>query len=105
MRTLHGSTGGMRHEKGNCSHNFIFYIFFRTSYDAERKQHWLSVHRSNLGMQFLLKDHGESMKKGVIHDSATMDRQIHEAVDQMIATITQRDAVVGANNDSSSEQP
>lgn len=62
---------------------------FRTSYDSDRKQHWLSVRRPNLAIQFLLKSHGT--KRGVNHDSKAVDEQISQAVDQMIATLTRMD--------------
>ena len=58
-----------------------------TSYDASRKQHWLSVYRQKLAVKFLLKDHGRNMETTSIHDSTAMERAIHSAVDQMVWSI------------------
>ena len=73
---------------------FFFSVFpsffsFRTSYDAARKQHWLSVYRHNLAVRFLLKDHGRSVERTQVHDSSANDRIIHAAVDQMILAVNQ----------------
>ena len=64
---------------------------YRTSYDSSRKQHWLSVYRNKLAVRFLLKDHGQTMKKR-LHDSQQTETQIFQALDQMISAVNQMDA-------------
>ena len=62
----------------------------RTSYDPVRKQHWLSVYRQNLAVRFLLKDHGQAVRKS-IHDARQTESLILNAVDQMVSAINQAD--------------
>ncbi len=64
-------------------------LILRTSYDSSRKQHWLSVYRQKLAVQFLLKDHGRSMKTTNAHDSSRNKREIQLAVDRMVHAINQ----------------
>ena len=54
--------------------------FYRTSYDAVTKQHWLSVYRGKLKTRFLLKDS--------LTDAATVEDLITRAVDAMIAKLS-----------------
>jgi len=64
----------------------------RTSYDASRKQHWLSVYRQKLAVRFLLKDNGRAAASSKVVDSQQVENQIFAAVDQMISSVNQTDA-------------
>lgn len=61
----------------------LCFVLVRTSYDAEKKQHWLSVYRQRLVGRFLIKDSqpGESI------DAVKSD--VKATVDQMIRTLSE----------------
>ena len=61
----------------------IVYISFRTSYDAVKKQHYLSVYRQKLVGRFLIKDSkpGENIE--------AVDNEVKSTVDQMIRTLSE----------------
>ena len=75
-----------------------------TSYDPQRKQHWLSVYRHKLAVRFLLKDHtaaAASPNSNVGPDAETAGQhsvqyrtglqQIQAAVDEMIKAVDRVD--------------
>jgi hypothetical protein len=58
-------------------------VTFRTSYDAVKKQHYLSVYRQKLVGRFLIKDSkpGENIE--------AVNHAVKSTVDQMIRTLTE----------------
>lgn len=55
---------------------------FRTSYDAAKKEHWLSVYRQRLVGRFLIKGNLEG--RGV----DAVNEEVRTTVDKMIRTVS-----------------
>ena len=82
--------------------NFPEYGRIWTSYDAEKRQHWLSVYRNKLAVRFLLKDHDHAAQRLQEHQQrqqappsvasvqefhAASVQRIQHAVDEMIRAV------------------
>ena len=82
--------------------NFPEYGRIWTSYDSEKRQHWLSVYRSKLAVRFLLKDHDDAAQRLQEHQQqwqappsvasvqefhASSIQRIQHAVDEMIRSV------------------
>ena len=57
----------------------------RTSYDADEKKHWLTVHKGSLVGRFMLQDN----LKPAWNDARSTPEKIQNAVDAMIERIDQ----------------
>jgi hypothetical protein len=55
----------------------------RTSYDADEKKHWLTVHKGELVGRFMLQDN----LKPAWHDANSTPEKIRNAVDSLIEKI------------------
>lgn len=97
---------------------YFYVFFFRTGYDANSRQHWLSAYKPHYHARFLLQ---QSTKAG--HHLATttttannnnnnnrdetgvsMEDQIRNTVDHMIRVMPPRIELDGANTDAASQR-
>ena len=73
---------------------FLIFLYDRTSYDASRRQHWLSVYRHKFNGRFLLKQ-GQPKAAGISRNQLAsqmkcVDTQIRAVVDQLIRQLPQK---------------
>jgi hypothetical protein len=82
--------------------NFPEYGRIWTSYDSQKRQHWLSVYRNRLAVRFLLRDHDHAVRtlhehhqqqqappsaRSVQDFHASSVQKIQQAVDEMIRAV------------------